>query len=146
MAVKRQKLHGWQKAIYAEIENFINTNKSVLKNRVIHVSLGNGMGHSFLANYIASKIPATLICGSTSHQKQLTSKFLLHDESEIISRFEIFYALNKPDINNPTPELIELKKRFENKKLIILDESSKISQDIKDFLCNIDDCLVLFLG
>lgn len=67
MAVKRQKLHGWQKAIYAEIENFINTNKSVLKNRVIHVSLGNGMGHSFLANYIASKIPTTLICGSTSH-------------------------------------------------------------------------------
>jgi hypothetical protein len=54
--------------------------------------------------------------------------------------------LNKPDINNPTPELVELKKRFENKKLIILDESSKISQDIKDFLCNIDDCLVVLLG
>lgn len=150
------KLHGWQQNIVDAIEKHEEARESEqyqgLADYSINRSLGvvvaypRGSGHTYLCNYLAAKYPSVLIYRNMEDFKTLSSRFQLHAGTDTMSMYEIYYALHKPDLRQPSPEYLALRKRFDNKKLIILDAAMSAPEDVKNFLYQVAQGIVLFLG
>jgi hypothetical protein len=119
---------------------------AVNKEISITVILPRGSGHTFLANYLAASYPSVLVYGNRANLIEITEHFELHPESEIISMYEIFYALYKPDIHLPSQEMVEMNKRFATKKLIVVDNALRVPQPVKDYIYGLARGPIVFLG
>ena len=103
-------------------------------------------GHTYLASYLASTRPTTLVYRDVPHLKELTDKFPLHPESETISMYEIFFALYKPDIQTPSQEMIEMNKRFQCPRLVVVDNYLRIPHQIRDYIFGLAQGPIVLLG
>ena len=112
----------------------------------IQVVFPKGSGHTYLANYLASEFKAILVYGNAEHLNDLTERFALNPETQTISTFEMFYALFKPDINQPCPELIELNNKFKTRTLIVVDNYLRVPQHVRDYILNTAQGPIVFLG
>jgi hypothetical protein len=110
------------------------------------VALPKQSGHTFLANYIANKYPTLLVYDTMAHYQSLTARFSLNEATDTISKFEIFYALTSPSVHQPSPEFMQLRERFKNKKVVVIDNGLSVSDDIKSFIYSIAQGIVIVLG
>lgn len=154
--IEEVKLSGWQQNIVDAIETHDESRDSEqyqgLSDYSVNRSLGvvvaypRQSGHTFLANYIAAKYPSVLIYRKMEDFKHMTARFQLHAGTDTLSMFEIYYALHKPDLMQPTPEFMELSKRFDGKRVIILDNGMSAPEDVKNFLYQVAQGIVIILG
>jgi hypothetical protein len=112
----------------------------------VSIAMPRGSGHTYLSNFIASKYPSVLVYDTMKHFQQLTSRFPLHTNTDTISKYEIFYGLNKPDVRQPSPEFMAMRERFLNKKVIVVDNALSVSDDIKNFIYSVSNGIVVLLG
>lgn len=156
MAKEPASLYGWQEDIISSIEahgekkdseQFQGVPEFTL-NRALGVSVAypRGSGHTFLANYIAGKYPSLLVYTTMDHYRAVTKAFPLHKGTETISIYEIFYAMFKPSTHQPSQELAELQKKFENKSVVVVDNGMQVSEDIRNFIYNCARGIVVVLG
>ena len=149
-------LYGWQKDIINCIENHAEirdseqyqglADYSVNRALGIVVAYPRGSGHTFLANYIASIYPTALIYNKMSDYISVTKTFPLHPATDTISTFEIYYALHKPDLRMPTPDYLDLRSRFQQKQVVVVDKGLAVHDDVKNFLYDVAQGMVIILG
>lgn len=149
-------LQGWQKNIIDAIENHEDARESEqyqgLADYSVNRSLGivaaypRGSGHTFLANYIASVYPTALIYNKMGDYIDVTKTFPLHPDTDTISTFEIYYALHKPDLRLPNPDYLDLRNRFQQKRVVVVDKGLAVHDDIKHFLYDVAQGIVIILG
>ena len=140
------KLRNWQEDVINEVEQHEEKRNSeqyqgvaeyvTNKSLSVTVAMPKGAGHTFLANYIAGRYPTLLIYGRSDHYKTVTSRFVLHVNTQIISFFEIYYSMYKDSTHHPTPEIVEVRKLFEGKKVFVVDNAQSVGNDVKDFIFN----------
>lgn len=111
----------------------------------VTVAMPRASGHTFLANYIASEYPTLLVYGNMHHYKEVTRLFPLHAGTETISLYEIFFAMYKNG-QHPGAELVEIRKKFDGKKVVVVDNGLSLSLDIKSFIYNSSRGIVVILG
>jgi hypothetical protein len=149
-------LHGWQQNIIDCIEKHDELRDSEqyqgLSDYSVNRSLGivaafpRGSGHTFLANYIASVYPSVLLYNKMGDYIDVTKTFPLHNNTDTISTFEIYYALHKPDLRTPSPEYLDIRARFQQKKVVVVDKGLSLPDDVKHFLYDAAQGIVIFLG
>jgi len=156
ITVNKNTLKGWQQDIFSLIAEYDERKEeeayqgladyTINKSLGVTVAMPKGSGHTFLANYIASLHPTLLIYGKMDHYRKITDLFPLHQDTESLSLYEIFFALYKPGTHQPSPELVEIRKKFENKNAVVLDNSLSIPDDIKNFIYDSSRGMVIMLG
>jgi hypothetical protein len=150
------RLLGWQQAVVDAVEKHDDSRDSedwvghpeykLNKELGVTIAMPRGSGHTLLANYLASKYPSLLIYGDIEHYRKVTGYFGLHQNTETVSVYEIFYSVFRPSQMIPSPEFANIKRRFENKKVIILDNALSVQENIKDVIYNTARGAVVFLG
>jgi hypothetical protein len=150
------ELRDWQKSVIAAIDSQDEFRDSEqyqgLSEYAVNKSLGvtavfpRYSGHTYLANYIAHKYPTLLIYTNMDHFRKLTQLFPLHEGTETVSVYEMFYAVYKPTKHQPSPEFLELKKKFSGKKVVVVDNAQSLLVDMQDLLYNNAQCCVVMLG
>lgn len=152
---KTVTLKGWQQDIIDEIESHDEKRDSQVcqgmadlslnRSLSVNVAMPRGSGHTFLANYIASVYPSALVYGKMNHYKEVTAKFPLNSNTETFSIYEIFYGMYKQD-HQPAADLMEIRKKFEDKRVVVVDRAMGVSDDIKNFIYDSARCIVVMLG
>jgi hypothetical protein len=150
------KLHPWQKSVIDAIEGHEDLRESeqyqgvsdyaINSNLGIVLSMPKGSGHTFLCNYIAAKYPTMLVYSKMKHYVELAQRFSLHQDTDTISLFEIYYALHKPGLQVPSVEYMDIKRRFEGKRVCVVDNGLSLSDELKTFLYNVSQGIVILLG
>lgn len=154
--VENVKLHGWQADIITAIDNHQSVRESdqyqgiadykINRSLGINVAMPKGAGHTFLANYIASKYPTMLVYGNMQHYNNVIGRFALHGQTETVSKYEIFYAIRKSDIQMPSAESMQLRDRFQSKQVIVVDNALSVTDEIKDYIYGVSAGCVVMLG
>lgn len=149
------QLYPWQQTVVDKINEHDSLRESeqyqgmpdytINKALGVSIALPKGSGHTLLSNYIAAKIPSIVVYGNMNHYKEIC-KYPLHPDSETISCYEIFYALYKPDVMSPSKEFLELRQRFNNKKVIVIDNAQSTHNEIKEFLFGVAHGPLVCLG
>lgn len=112
----------------------------------VRITMPRSAGHTFLANYIGAKLPTMMVYKTLNDYHNLSNTFALHPSTETISSYEIFYALHKPGVHIPNPEVLEIRDRIINKQVVVIDEAMSVSDDVKNFLLEVSPCIVIMLG
>lgn len=156
MRIDDVDLEGWQEDVIKTIETHDAERENeqwqgvpdyvVNKGTGVTIAFPKGYGHTFLANYIASKYPTLLVYTSMDHYRELSKSFPFHQDTQTVSMHEIFYAVYKPSKAQPTPEFFAIRKKFEGKKVIVVDNALSVSDEIKDLIYNNSPCIVVMLG
>jgi hypothetical protein len=134
-------LRDWQQSIISLInkhEDFVNTEEMLNmsdfdRNREsrIHVSLPRGQGHTFLAAYMACLYPTLFIYKDMPHWKEICKNGKIKEDNlnpktSLISAYEISHDIFASyDKSN---HLQELKKKFDDKKVILIDNATEITE------------------
>lgn len=149
-------LYGWQQNVIDCIEKHTEQRESEqyqgLSDYSVNRSLGltvaypRKSGHTYLVNYIASLYPCVLVYNKMSDYMDLIKNFPLHNNTDTLSTFEIYYALHKPDLRTPSPDYLDLRARFQNKKVVICDQGLSVPVEVRDFLFDVSQGIVIFLG
>lgn len=149
------ELKNWQKDLIVEIEEHEEKRDSQLcqgmadyalnRQLGINLKMPRGSGHTTFANYIAHKYPSMLIYSSMQHYKSITYNFPLHAGTETVSMYEIFYALYK-NPQHPSSEIMEIRNKIKEKKVVVIDNASSVSEDIKNFIYDSAGGIVIMLG
>lgn len=150
------ELDGWMEAVINAIEAHPEKRDSEqyqgLAEYTVNKSLGvtirfpRNSGHTLLANYIAAKYPTLLIYGNMDHYRKVTGNFPLHPGTETVSMYEVHYAAYKQSNIQPTPEFQELKKKFAEKKVVVVDNAGSVPQDLHDLIYHNSVGIVILLG
>ena len=154
--IKTVELYPWQKDVIGFIDKHETERDSekyaglsdYVVNRELQISvvLPRGAGHTFLSNYIAAKYPSILIYNKLEHYSGLIGNFEINSGTEVISSFEIYYAMHKPSNHQPSQEISEITKKIQSKKIIIVDNSLSVPTDVKDYLLGATRGAIVFLG
>jgi len=121
----------------------------------IRVHLPRGSGHSTFAVWLYSNRPTLLIYTTHMHMSMLDGimkewDFKTHTNSQAISAYEIFYAIQENGRSVPSAHFQDLKNRFQTNppELIVIDMSSKIPPIVIDFILQIasDVSTIVMLG
>lgn len=150
------KLYGWQEEVIRcindhqsarESEQYLGIGEYTV-NRALGVvmCLPRSSGHTYLANFIASRYPTLLIYGNMNHYRDVTSTFKLHPQTETVSMYEVFYSVYKPSKHQPTQEMMDMKKKFIGKKAVVVDNALSVPPDLRDLVYNSAQGAVVFLG
>lgn len=147
------KLHDWQKAVITEIDlhekhrdmdQYQDIHEYVVNKELsISIAFPKNSGHTFLSNYVAAKYPSLLVYGKTPHYKSLIANFDLNEKTQVISHYEMYYVLQD---GQPSMEHNDIKKMFEDKKVVIVDNAQSVHHIVKDFILASSRGIVLFLG
>jgi hypothetical protein len=156
MQLEDVQLAGWQDDVFRAVLEHEDERSAeqyqgapewnVNKELAITVAMPSKQGHTFLANFIAAKQDAILVYRDIKHLKAVTGNFALAPGSQTVSMYEIFYALFKPDVQQPSPELAEMTKRIRTAKPVIVDEAGRVPQQVKDFILANAQGPIVFLG
>ena len=155
-ASKTANLRPWQKDVFDQIDLYDDRRDSemyqgmadfaVNKALSVTIAMPKGSGHTFLANYIANALPTLLVYHTMDHYKAITERFALHSNTETISLYEIFYALYKPGTHQPSLETTQIRKKFEGKKVVVIDNALSVPDDLKNFIYDSARGPVILLG
>lgn len=150
------KLKPWQAEVISIIDDHARERESeayqgmsdydINRNLGISIALPRKSGHTFLANYIASKYACVLVHGDMKNFNTVTATFPLHAGTDCLSMFEIFYAMNKPSLHQPTQDLVDLNSRFDGKKVVVADNGIRIPDEIRNYLYSVSQGIVVLLG
>jgi hypothetical protein len=149
-------LYGWQSDVVEKIVEHEERRESeqfqglaefhVNRQLSTTIIMPSGSGHTYLANYIASKFPSIVVYGDVKHLNEITERFVLHPQSETVSMYEMFYALFKPDVQQPAPELVELNQKFCTKKVVVVDNFLRVPAHVRDYIMGTVRGPIVFLG
>jgi hypothetical protein len=68
----------------------------------------------------------------------------LNPGTDMMSVFEIFYTLHKPEQVSPSQDFMDLKSRFSGKQVVIVDNAERVTQEVKNFLMDVSPDRSLF--
>jgi hypothetical protein len=149
-------LWGWQKDVIAHIEEHEDRRDSeafqgmpdftLNKALGITIAFPRGTGHTFLANYIASQYPTLLVYSKMDHYKEVTGHFPLNPLTETISLYEIFFSMYSNNNQHASTDLVDVRKKFDDKKVVVIDKGLSVSDDVKNFIYNSARGIVVILG
>jgi len=151
----------WQKVVitgidqyedYACTEDMISISEyEKNKASAIAVSYPRGFGHTSLATYIGSKYPSLILVFGFEHYEDSLKKRMeefglrLHEDSHIMSVYEVIYALLSVAPDGIMPDIEKIKDKFRD-RVIVVDEAVKLPNRVKDFIYAISTKAIILLG
>ena len=113
----------------------------------ISMCLPKGSGHTTMTAYIAANYPAAVLYVNMEHWKEICSKSQIRMDVEPVSIYELHYAMLMGNDPRSSLSLIEeLKKKIQEKKVIVIDRASELLPGLKDWILTVARGVVVFLG
>jgi hypothetical protein len=151
---KLVSLTGWQKDVVAIIDSHATLRESqeyqampdyvINKELSLSVAFPRQSGHTTFANYLASKYASIVVYRDIKHYLALSQPLQLHQNTDMLSMFEISYVLTESV--QPSLNVEDLKQRFHGKKVVVVDGGESLPARVRSFLLEVATCQVVFLG